>query len=114
MKRLQRGVPVVPAQDDLLHETLTVWEVLYYAAMLRLPQGMSHEAKKRRVDDVITALGIQACKGTIIGAGSVRVHAARPQAILAALLATAHPGTASVEGAMCMKWVSVEREMYSL
>lgn len=56
------------AQDDLLYESLTVWEVLYYAAMLRLPRTMSHEDKKERVRTVIRALGIWTCKDTIIGA----------------------------------------------
>ena len=58
----------VHLQDDLLHETLTVTEVLYYAAMLRLPRTMSAEAKSARVLTVIRALGIEACKDTIIGA----------------------------------------------
>ena len=55
------------AQDDLLYESLTVWEVLYYAAMLRLPRTMSHDDKKERVRTVIRALGIWTCKDTIIG-----------------------------------------------
>ena len=54
-------------QDDLLHETLTVWEVLYYAAMLRLPRTMTKEQKMQRVSTVIQALGIEKCKDTIIG-----------------------------------------------
>ena len=54
-------------QDDLLYETLTVWEVLYYAAMLRLPRTMTTEQKKERVRTVIRALGIERCKDTIIG-----------------------------------------------
>ena len=54
-------------QDDLLHETLTVWEVLYYAAMLRLPHTMTKEQKMQRVSTVIQALGIEKCKDTIIG-----------------------------------------------
>ena len=54
-------------QDDLLYESLTVYETLYYAAMLRLPQHMDHTAKTTRVDTVITALGLSSCKNTIIG-----------------------------------------------
>ena len=54
-------------QDDLLHEALTVWEVLYYAAMLRLPRTMTKEQKIERVSVVIKALGIEKCKDTIIG-----------------------------------------------
>ena len=54
-------------QDDLLYESLTVYETLYYAAMLRLPQHMDHAAKIDRIDSVITALGLVSCKDTIIG-----------------------------------------------
>ena len=88
----QEGLPCCPEQDDLLHETLTVWEVLYYAAMLRLPRSMPEEAKRQRVDDVITALGIQACKGTIIGARG---------AALCAIVKTCHPGCHSWALWMC-------------
>ncbi|EIE25035.1 P-loop containing nucleoside triphosphate hydrolase protein [Coccomyxa subellipsoidea C-169] len=65
-KGLKRHIGFV-MQDDLLYESLTVWEVLYYAAMLRLPRTMSHEAKKERVATVIRALGIWTCRDTIIG-----------------------------------------------
>ena len=44
-----------------------MWEVLYYAAMLRLPRTMTKEQKMQRVSTVIQALGIEKCKDTIIG-----------------------------------------------
>lgn len=50
-----------------MYESLTVYETLYYAAMLRLPQHMDHNAKTDRVDTVIAALGLVSCKDTIIG-----------------------------------------------
>ncbi len=56
------------AQDDLLYENLTVYETLYYAAMLRLPRDMPEPEKVARVDAVIAALGIDSCRNTIIGA----------------------------------------------
>jgi hypothetical protein len=59
--------PPNPPQDDLLYETLTVEETLGYAAALRLPRGMSAAERRGRVDDVITALGLGKCRGTIIG-----------------------------------------------
>ncbi|KAK9839571.1 hypothetical protein WJX84_010569, partial [Apatococcus fuscideae] len=65
-KRMKRQMGFV-LQDDLLYESLTVWETLYYAAMLRLPREMSTAEKKLRVDTVIKALGIESTKGTIIG-----------------------------------------------
>ena len=54
-------------QDDLLYESLTVYEVLYYAAMLRLPSTMTVADKRHRVDTVIKALGLDTCRDTIIG-----------------------------------------------
>lgn len=59
---------VLCAQDDLLYETLTVHETLYYAAMLRLPASMSAQQKVQRVEDVIAALGLDKCRDTIVGA----------------------------------------------
>jgi len=56
-----------PVQDDLLYETLTVFETLYFAAMLRLPAHMSKAQKKERVEVVIKALGLTRCRDTIIG-----------------------------------------------
>lgn len=54
-------------QDDLLYETLTVYETLYYAAMLRLPSSMTTEQKMDRVNHVIHTLGLDKCKDTIVG-----------------------------------------------
>ena len=58
---------VLHVQDDLLYETLTVYETLYFAAMLRLPSAMSTEQKTQRVDHVIRTLGLDKCKDTIVG-----------------------------------------------
>ncbi len=54
-------------QDDLLFESLTVHETLYYAAMLRLPSTMTKQAKKDRVETVLKALGLNKCRDTVIG-----------------------------------------------
>ncbi len=54
-------------QDDLLYETLTVYETLYYAAMLRLPAKMTAAEKLERVNNVILALGLDKCRDTIVG-----------------------------------------------
>ena len=71
-------------QDDLLHESLTVTEVLYYAAMLRLPQAMTKQQKVERVETVIKALGLVKCKDTIVGEvppGCFRVAATARQVL---------------------------------
>ena len=66
-KRLRRSIGFV-LQDDLLYENLTVYETLYYAAMLRLPRELPEADKVARVNAVIAALGIESCRNTIIGA----------------------------------------------
>lgn len=60
----------LPEQDDLLYETLTVHETLYYAAMLRLPSTMTVAQKEERVLNVIHTLGLDKCRDTIVGAWS--------------------------------------------
>jgi ABC-type multidrug transport system ATPase subunit len=65
-KSMKRKIGYV-MQDDLLYESLTVYETLYYAAMLRLPRDMTKEEKLDRVNAVISSLGLQKCKDTIIG-----------------------------------------------
>ncbi len=40
---------------------------LWYAAQLRLPRHMTKAQKRERVSTVITALGLDACKDTIVG-----------------------------------------------
>lgn len=65
-KAVRRSVGYV-SQDDLLHETLTVYETLYYAARLRLPREMDTAGKVSRALAVIDELGLDKCKGTVIG-----------------------------------------------
>jgi ABC-type multidrug transport system ATPase subunit len=62
------NVLICCVQDDLLYETLTVHETLYYAAMLRLPSTMSAAQKCERVENVILSLGLDKCRDTIVGA----------------------------------------------
>ena len=61
--------PVFPLllQDDVLYESLTVWETLLYAALLRLPRTMTMEAKHARVQEVLESLGLAKSRNTIIG-----------------------------------------------
>ena len=65
-KSMKRKIGYV-MQDDLLYESLTVYETLYYAAMLRLPRDMSRQEKLDRVNAVISSLGLNKCEDTIIG-----------------------------------------------
>lgn len=59
-------------QDDVLYPHLTVKETLLYAALLKLPRGMTKQHKKEHVDAIIAELGLSRCKNTIIGGPLLR------------------------------------------
>eukprot|EP00210_Caulerpa_lentillifera_P005992 g5727.t1 len=67
-KPIRRSVGYV-SQDDLLYSNLTVYETLYYAALLKLPKTMTRTEKLDRVEAVISALGLDRCRDTLIGGG---------------------------------------------
>ncbi|UTT94112.1 hypothetical protein NDA17_005161 [Ustilago hordei] len=54
-------------QEDLLMETLTVYETVLYSALLRLPRDMSLEAKKFRTLETMQELGILGIRDSRIG-----------------------------------------------
>jgi len=54
-------------QEDALYEGLTVYETLYYTAVLRLPRTLSDKEKRERVDIIMECLGITGVKNSIIG-----------------------------------------------
>ncbi|KAG0207816.1 hypothetical protein BGX33_006623 [Mortierella sp. NVP41] len=59
-------------QEDTLMPTLTVYETILYSAMLRLPRDMSVEAKRFRVMETMSELGILGIKDMRIGASGQR------------------------------------------
>lgn len=54
-------------QDDVMHSALSVYETLFYTAMLKLPGDLPYETKIERVDKAITALGLDGCKNSPVG-----------------------------------------------
>ncbi|KDD73900.1 hypothetical protein H632_c1747p0 [Helicosporidium sp. ATCC 50920] len=65
-KSLKRRLGYV-MQDDLLYESLTVFETLHYAAALRLPRRLGAAERSARVERVISTLELGDCRDTIIG-----------------------------------------------
>eukprot|EP00951_Prasinocladus_malaysianus_P028593 scaffold260952_cov39-Prasinocladus_malaysianus.AAC.1 len=65
-KNLKRKMGFV-SQDDLLFGALTVWETLWYTAKLRLPGEMPRSEREWRVKSVLSTLGLEGCRDTIIG-----------------------------------------------
>ncbi len=54
-------------QDDVLLETMTVREAIAMSAILRLPESVSLEERRNRVDDIIHLLNLTKCQDTNIG-----------------------------------------------
>lgn len=46
---------------------LTVYETLYFTAMLRLPRAMGREDKMLRIEAILAACGLESCKDTLVG-----------------------------------------------
>ncbi|EGG15337.1 ABC transporter G family protein [Cavenderia fasciculata] len=63
---IKRSVGYVMQKDYLL-PNLTVRETLMYNALLRIPSSVSHEDKVKRVEAVISELGLRDCANTRIG-----------------------------------------------
>ncbi|KAG0304130.1 hypothetical protein BGZ98_005903 [Dissophora globulifera] len=59
-------------QEDTLMPTLTVYETILYSALLRLPRDMSYDAKRFRVMETMSELGILGIKDMRIGASGQR------------------------------------------
>ena len=64
--RLRSYAGFVP-QDDILHPDLTVYENLYYSAMLRLPRSMKKKQKFRIIEDTIEMLGLDHIRDSRVG-----------------------------------------------
>ena len=64
--RLRSYAGFVP-QDDILHPDLTVYENLYYSAMLRLPRSMKQKQKFRIIEDTIDMLGLDHIRDSRVG-----------------------------------------------
>ncbi|CAH2077781.1 unnamed protein product [Thlaspi arvense] len=59
-------------QDDALYPHLTVTETLVYTALLRLPNSFKKHEKIKQAEAVVTELGLERCKNTIIGGPFLR------------------------------------------
>lgn len=70
-KRERRRMAFVQ-QQDVFFTHLTVWETLYFAARIRLPESLTEKQKRQRMDEIVDALDIRKCLKTVIGDVFVR------------------------------------------
>lgn len=62
-----RGLIGFVPQDDIIHSELTVREALFYSARLRLPRDFSNRDIHKRIDDVLSQLGLTGIDDVLIG-----------------------------------------------
>ncbi|XP_045203563.2 uncharacterized protein LOC123556708 isoform X2 [Mercenaria mercenaria] len=65
-KRLRRQLGFV-LQQDVFFSDLTLWETLYFTAMISLPESLSKADKLKRLENIIDLLQLGKCKNTVIG-----------------------------------------------
>jgi ABC-type multidrug transport system ATPase subunit/ABC-type multidrug transport system permease subunit len=62
-----RNVMGYVPQDDIMHGDLTVGQALYYTARLRLPKDFSDPEINKRVEQVMSQLGLEGTEDVLIG-----------------------------------------------
>jgi ABC-type multidrug transport system ATPase subunit len=59
-------------QEDIMHRDLTVFEVLFHSAMLRLPRDLPRQAVVEHVEKLLVRMGIDHIRDSVIGGEAVR------------------------------------------
>ena len=59
-KQLRRRMGYVH-QEDALMTRLTLYETLYFTAMIRIPELVTFDEKQKRIQNVVESLDIQKC-----------------------------------------------------
>ena len=67
----RHNIGFVP-QEDIMHRDLTVFEVLYFAAKLRLPRDLPDDAIISTVEQMLVRMGLAHVRGMIIGDETIR------------------------------------------
>jgi ABC-type multidrug transport system ATPase subunit/pSer/pThr/pTyr-binding forkhead associated (FHA) protein len=62
---LKHDIAVVP-QKDILHDSLSVGDALWYTARLRLPPDLGGDEVRRCIDDTLATVSLQQRRGTLI------------------------------------------------
>lgn len=62
---LKTMIGYVP-QQDIVYDNLKLWDMLYYAAELRMPKDTSHQEKNKRIQEVIDTVELTGKEKTFI------------------------------------------------
>eukprot|EP00468_Gymnochlora_sp_CCMP2014_P008818 CAMPEP_0167757892 /NCGR_PEP_ID=MMETSP0110_2-20121227/10173_1 /TAXON_ID=629695 /ORGANISM="Gymnochlora sp., Strain CCMP2014" /LENGTH=386 /DNA_ID=CAMNT_0007644123 /DNA_START=8 /DNA_END=1165 /DNA_ORIENTATION=- len=71
-KKLMKRYIAYVLQDELFFGKLTVAQILYFTAEVRLPDAMTSEQKRARADQIMALLGIAKCRNSIVGTPFMR------------------------------------------
>lgn len=59
-------------QEDVMHRDLSVFDVLYHSALLRLPGDLPDHQVRQHVDDLITRMGLSHIRDRLVGGEQMR------------------------------------------
>ncbi|KAL4229781.1 hypothetical protein ACF0H5_010172 [Mactra antiquata] len=65
-KPLMQKIGFVPQENEFFSR-LTLWDTLYFTAMLRIPECIPKDEKLKRVNDVIDMFDLRKCVNTVMG-----------------------------------------------
>lgn len=65
-RSLRRQIAYV-LQKDIFPSKLTLREMLHFTAMIQLPEKMSIEQKKKRIDNIVSVMELEKCLDTVMG-----------------------------------------------
>jgi len=68
---LRRRVGYVP-QEDIMHRDLTVYEVLYHTARLKLPLDLPETAIQKTIESLMERMGLSELRDVVIGGENIR------------------------------------------
>lgn len=67
LNKIQRRRLGYVLQDDIFLSNLTLWETLYFTAMIRIPDRVPKQEKIEKIHKIVDSLGLKKCLHTAIG-----------------------------------------------
>ncbi len=106
------------AQENVLLESLTVWQTMYYSAILRINSPISMKDKLKRAAKIMDEMGLYGVKDTIVGSGERGISGGQRRRLSIALELLSNPAillldepTSGLDSTSSMKLVQLLKRM---
>ncbi len=106
------------AQENVLLESLTVWQTMYYSAILRINSNVGMKEKLKQAAKIMDEMGLYDVKDTIVGSGERGISGGQRRRLSIALELLSNPEillldepTSGLDSSSSMKLVQLLRRM---